>query len=206
MKRLLFFLVIVLACSPAAFSHQPRLVRDQPSIMVRNPEISQAFYAWLNGSTQTYYIKSETPFHLYLNLLVPDLSGIETDYTVVIYKEAESPENTVAQLEGTGFAWKPFYEPFGGDRYRLGPEFERDVAEGTYVVAVSNPRLLGKYALAVGKKEKFPAGEWLRTFAVLPKLKKEFFGKSPLTAYFNLTGLFMLVGIAGAVGLKALLL
>jgi hypothetical protein len=205
MRRLLFLLVIVLACSPAAFSHQPRLVRDQPSIMVHNPEISQAFYAWLNGSAQSYYIRSGTPFHLYLNLLVPDLSGIGTDYTAVIYKEAESAENIVARLEGMGFAWKPFYEPFGGDRYLLGPEFERDVAEGTYIVAVSNPRLRGKYALAVGKKEKFPPGEWMRTIAVLPKLKKQFFEKSPLTAYFNLTGLFLLVGVAGAVGLKMLI-
>ena len=205
MKRLLFFLVIGLACSPAVFSHQPRLVRDQPSIMVHNPEISQAFYAWLNGNAQTYYIRSATPFHLYLNLLVPDLSGIDTDYTAVIYKEAESAENMVARLEGMGSAWKPFYEPFGGDRYRRGPEFERDVAEGTYIVSVSNPRLRGKYALAVGKKEKFPLREWIRTLAVLPKLKKQFFGKSPLTAYFNVTGLFILVGIAGAVGLKMLI-
>jgi hypothetical protein len=206
MKRLLFLPAVVLACAPAAFSHQPRLVRDQPSIMVHNPEISQAFYAWLNGSAQTYYIRSDTPFHLYLNLLVPDLSGIDTDYAVVIYKEAESPENIIARLEGRGFAWKPFFEPFGGDRYRLGPELERDVAEGTYIVAVSNPRLRGKYALAVGKKEKFPPGEWMRTIAILPKLKKEFFGKSPLTAYFNLTGLFIAFGLAGVIGLKMLIL
>jgi len=142
-----FGIIIVLAILAAIMSTVSGQILSLTSIIVRDPEISQAFYARLAGNPQTYYIRSATPFHLYLNLLVPDLSGIDTDYTAVIYKEAESEENIVARLEGMGSAWKPFYEPFGGDRYRRGPEFERDVAEGTYIVSVSNPRLRGKYAV-----------------------------------------------------------
>jgi hypothetical protein len=37
-----------------AFAHQPRLVDDRPSIIVRDPEISQAFYARSAGNPQTY--------------------------------------------------------------------------------------------------------------------------------------------------------
>ena len=196
---------LFLALSLAASAHQPRLVGDRPSIEVHTPEVSQAFYAWLNGGVQTFYIRSDVAFHLYLNILVPDLPGIERDFTVVLYEGKESEDRVLARLEGTGFAWRPFFEPFAGDRYFLGPEFEQDVAKGTYIVVVSNPRLRGKYALAVGKIEKFPPGEMIRTIGVLPKLKKQFFEKSPLTAYFNLTGLFMLAILAGAVGLKKLI-
>jgi hypothetical protein len=195
---------LLTALSGAAVAHQPRLVGDKPSIEVRNPEVSQAFYARLAGGPQSYYIRSDKTIRLYINILVPDLPGIDTDYQAVIYRTAETPENVIALLDGRIFAWKPFFEPFGGDRYLVGPEYDQDVPAGTYIVVVSSPDLQGKYALAVGKQEKFPLGEIVRTIGVLPGLKKEFFGKSPLTAFFNLTGVFLLVVVGAAAGLAAL--
>ena len=56
----LAFALFVLAAG-AAFAHQPRLVNDRPSIIVRDPEISQAFYARLAGDPQTYDIRSDAP-------------------------------------------------------------------------------------------------------------------------------------------------
>ena len=195
---------LLTALAGAAFAHQPRLIGDKPSVEVRNPEISQAFYARLAGGPQSYYIRSNKTLRLYVNILVPDLPGIDTDYQAVIYRTSEAPENVIARLDGRIFAWKPFFEPFGGDRYLLGPEYDQDVPAGTYIVVVSSPDLQGKYALAVGKQEKFPIGEIVRTIGLLPSLKKEFFGKSPLTAFFNLTGVFLLVAVGAAAGLAAL--
>lgn len=194
----------LLIAAGMALAHQPRWVGDQPSVVVQNPGISQAFYARLNGGHQSYYIGSDQPFHLYLNLLVPDLPGIDTDYRAVIYKTEETAGNVLGQLDGTGFAWKPFFEPFGGDHYFLGPEYEADVPAGMYVVVVSSPDLQGRYALAVGKTEKFPPGEIIRTVGLLPKLKREFFDKSPLSAFFNLSGAFLLLAVGGLTGLAAL--
>ncbi len=195
-SSLLFFGII---SAVPALAHQPRLVGDKPSIEVRKPEISQAFYARLAGGPQSYYIRSDAPFELYLNLLVPDLHGIDTDYEAVLYRSNGTPENAIARLDGKAYAWRPFFEPFGGDHYLLGPEFEENVPAGTYIVVVSSPDNNGKYALAVGKKERFPPGEIVRTIGLLPRLKKEFFGKSPVTAYFNLSGAFLLL-VAGALG------
>jgi len=206
MKRSLVFAVLTATLAvPSAFAHQPRLVRDRPSIEVRNPEISQAFYAWLNGSAQSYYIRSDTPFRLYLNLLVPDQPGIVTDFVAVIYSGGEEPANRIATLSGEGFAWRKFFEPFGGDRYLIGPELDRNVLAGAYVVVVSRPGLKGKYALAVGKKERFPPGEIIRTLRVLPRIKKEFFGKPAIAGYFNMMGASLAVAVNGIVALLSLL-
>ena len=187
-----------------ALAHQPRLVGDKPSIEVRTPEVSQAFYARLAGGPQTYYIRSDKPLRLYLNLLVADQPGIDTDYQAILYHTDDSPANVIARLDGPSFAWKPFYEPFGGDRYLLGPEFDRDMPAGTYIVVVTSADNHGKYALAIGKKESFPIGEIIRTIGVLPRLKKEFFGKSPLTGFFNLSGAFLVLVAGGIAGLVAL--
>ncbi len=182
-------------------AHQPRLVGDRPSVEVKNPEISQAFYARLAGGPQSYSIHSSEPFHLYLNLLVADQPGSDTDYRAVVYRGREAPDNVLARLDGGDAPWRKFFEPFGGDRYLLGPELERDVPAGTYVVVVTSPDNAGRYALAVGKKESFPIGEIIRTIGVLPRLKSEFFDKSPLTGFLNLSGAFLLLVAAGAVGL-----
>jgi hypothetical protein len=186
-----------------AFAHQPRFVGDRPSIEVRDPEISQAFYARLAGNPQTYYIRSEAPLRLYVNLLVPDIPGIETDYEAVIARETEGGREVLARLDGKAYAWRPFFEPFGGDRYKLGPEFDEQVPAGSYTVVVSSPDNAGKYVLAVGKIEKFPPKEMARTIVALPKLKK-YFGKSPWTAFFNLSGAFLLVTVGAVAGLAAL--
>jgi len=202
-KKALSPALFLLLAAGTAFAHQPRLVGDRPSIEVRDPEISQAFYARLAGNPQTYYIRSEVPLRLYVNLLVPDIPGIETDYEAVISREGEEGGEVLARLDGKAYAWRPFFEPFGGDRYKLGPEYDQQVPAGSYTVVVSSLDNVGKYVLAIGKIEKFPPKEMARTIVALPKLKK-YFGKSPWTAYFNLSGAFLLLAIGAAAGLAAL--
>jgi len=63
MKRLIRAVVYLFALG-TAFAHQPRLIGDKPTIEVRDPEISQAFYAWLAGAPQTYTIRSAVPLRL----------------------------------------------------------------------------------------------------------------------------------------------
>jgi len=197
---LLFFLFL----SGAAFAHQPRFVGYTDTIEVSKPEISQAFYAELCGRPQTYVIRSEVSLRLYVNILVPDIRGIETDYEAVISRSTEAGDEILARLDGLSYDWRPFFEPFGGDRYKLGPEYDEDAPAGTYTVVVSSPDNHGKYALAVGKVEKFPPGEMIRTIGALPKLKS-YFGKSPLTAFFNLSGAFLVLVAGAAVGLGVLI-
>jgi hypothetical protein len=198
-----FALALFVLTAGATFAHQPRLVNDRPSIIVRDPEISQAFYARLDGNPQTYHIQSEAPLRLYVNLLVPDIPGIETDYEAAVFRMTDGTEELLARLEGKTYAWRPFFEPFGGDRYLLGPEYDEQVPAGAYTVVVTSPDNTGKYVLAVGKIEKFPPKAMARTIVTLPKLKR-YFGKSPWTAYFNLSGVFLVVTIGAVAGLAAL--
>jgi hypothetical protein len=62
---------------------------------------------------------------------------------------------------------------------------------GSYEIHVSSPDNQGKYVLAVGAVEAFPLPELIKTYAVLPRLKSEFFEKSPFSAYNNIMGIFL---------------
>ena len=184
-----FFFIISCLFLPNVFAHQPRLVGNETNIVVDQPEISKAYYGSLSGKPATYRIKSTEPFRLYVNILVPDMEGIDKDISVKILKQGA----VISFLNGIEHDWSQFYEPFAGDHYFRGSEYVKEQDAGTYEIEVYSPDNLGKYVLAIGDREAFPLGELVRTYAVLPRLKSEFFGKSPFSAYFNIMGIFLAV-------------
>ncbi len=193
-KSMLFLLSLVIGnlLLSICYAHQPRIVyKTQISqanpIIVTKPEISQAFYAELKGQPEYYSIGSDKEFNLYVRILSPKMTGAKKDFSVEIIKDA----NAIAMLDGLGSAWTEFYEPFVGDDYWQGPEFEKHQPGGEYIIKVSSPDNRGKYVLVVGRAEAFPLNESLKLFVSLPQLK-HYFGKSGFTAFLNLVGFFWL--------------
>jgi hypothetical protein len=192
MNKAQFMLSLFLSLGSGwVLAHQPRIdfhtgTLTDP-VVVEEPEISKAYYGELKGNEEYFEIDSKKELLLYLNILAPDIEGARTDFKVDVLKD----NSVIFTLDENN--WKKFYEPFGGDNYLRGPELEEQVSSGTYLIKVSNPDNLGKYSLAVGKTESFPFIEIVKTYIVLPKLKKDFFGKSPFTAYFNYCGMFLLI-------------
>ena len=192
--KMLLLVCLLLAIGPTALAHLPRLVTEDGAVKVKDPEISQAFYARLEGRPAVYEIHAQQDFLLYVNLLVPDLPGIRTDISARVARvEEDGSEALLYFLDGEGNRWEKFYEPFAGDHYLMGPEFKKKVPAGFYRIKIISPQNTGKYVLSVGKQEEFTPSETLQTIKILPALKRDFFEKSPLTAYFNLVGLFMLI-------------
>jgi len=196
MRKFLFFLLslfLVNSLISTSSAHQPRIVYQKQisqinPIIVINPEISQAFYAELKGQPEYYTVSSDKEFNLYVRILSPNITDAKKDFSVEIIKDA----SVIALLNGYSFTWTEFYEPFVGDDYWQGPEFEKHQPKGEYLIKVYNPDNRGKYVLVVGQAESFPLNESLKLFVSLPKLK-HYFGKSGFTAFLNLVGLFWLI-------------
>jgi hypothetical protein len=197
MKGLCLFLTIsalLLGWPKAAAAHQPRITSGQGE-EIQNPEISQAFYAELQGEPDEYTIRAGEEFLLHINILVPDLPENRRDFRAEVYERtSDSLGPLLLELEGKGHKWVPFFEPFVGDRYYQGPETDRRLSAGIYVILVSNPDNQGKYILSVGREERFSLAEGVEMLRRLPAVKG-YFEKSPLTAYFNLVGLFVLIAL-----------
>jgi hypothetical protein len=205
LTALIALLCLTLAGAGSVSAHQPRLVGDEQTVEIKNPEISQAFYATLEGEPDRYRIDSDQEFSLYVGLLVPELPEISTAVTAEVFKVTADGDELLFRLDGERGRWEKHFEPFAGDRYYKGPEKEETVPAGRYRIRVSSPENRGKYVLVVGKEERFTFIETVNMITALPALKRDFFEKSPLTAYFNLVGLFMLLAllllIASAAGL-----
>jgi len=165
----------------AGYGHQPRFIMDQhPTrdnpVRVEQPAISKAFYAELKDTAAYYKVILHDSLTFYMNLLVPDIDGFR-DYRFSA-DLLDSAWNQIYRLDSGQTAWKPFYEKYGKDNYRIGPEARVPLKAGTYYLRVFNAAAAGRYALATGEKESFPLLEIWRTIRVMPKLKKQFFNKN----------------------------
>ncbi len=196
LKFLIIILVLFLSICVVS-AHQPRLEAGINStmnnpIIVQNPEISQAFYGNLNGQPDYYKITSDKPFKLYVNILVPQSPGISGDF--VSAQITDSSGKTIALLNGTNTNWTPMFEEFGGDYYLQGPEFTQNVPAGTYYIKVFNANNTGKYSIAIGNIESFPADESIKALIVIPLLKEQIFGKPVTTLFLEFFGIILALG------------
>jgi hypothetical protein len=189
--------VLILASISMVSAHQPRLdtgtsVSVENPIIVDNPEISQAFYGDLNGKPAYYQINSDKPFQLYLNLLVPTSPGQGGEF--ISAEVTDTSGNVVMFLNGTNSTWTPYFEEFGGDYYLKGPEATLQVPAGVYNIKVFNSQNQGKYSIAIGNIESFPANEAITAIFTLPLLKEQFFGKPVFTLFFEFLGIIIALG------------
>jgi len=192
---ILLFVLFLSICAVSA--HQPRLevgVNSSMSnpIVVKNPEISQAWYGNLKGQPDYYMISSDKPFELFANILVPQSPGISSDF--VSAQITDSSGKTLALLGGNQSSWTPMFEEFGGDYYLQGPTFDQNVSAGTYYIKVFNQNNTGKYSLATGAIEAFPPDESLKSLISIPMLKEQIFGKPITTLFFEFLGIILALG------------
>jgi len=192
-----FIFVLLLISISGTSAHQPRLdlgtsVSIETPIIVDDPEISQAFYGELNGNPVYYQINSPQTFQLYVNLLVPTSPGQGGE--LVSAEVTDSSGAVIMFLNGTNSTWTPYFEEFGGDYYLKGPEATLQVPSGTYNIRVFNTLNQGKYSIAIGKIEAFPANEAITALFTLPLLKEQFFGKPVSTLFFEFLGIIIALG------------
>ena len=194
------FIGVYLAVPVVASAHQPR-IPSSTKVTVQTPQVSQAFYAQLAGEPYTYTITSGSSFDLYVNVLVPDIEDQKRDVSAIITKVGET--QPIAILNASNWVWQKFYEPFGRDSYLKGPEFEARVDAGMYEIKVWSPRNDSKYALAIGKEERFGLEQGLSAIQLIPRIKRDFFNESPAGFIFSAYGaayvfvLFIFSFIAG---------
>lgn len=191
----LFLVLFLTICIVSA--HQPRVdtgtvTNISNPIIVENPEISQAFYGNLKGMPDYYQITSDKPFQLDLNLLVPASPGLGGSLPSA--QVTDSSGKIILTMNGTISTWTPYFEEFGGDYYLKGPEATQNVPAGTYIIKVFNANNQGKYSLAIGKIEAFPADESLKAIVNLPILKEQFFGKQITSLFFEFVGIILTLG------------
>lgn len=165
-------------------SHQPYLLmktnftQDHP-YKIAEPVISKAFYGELKGSPDYYMVVPEKPMEFYINILTPDITNYNTNvFSVDVMVRTEKGDRSFFTLNGYGMEWERYYERFGKDWYRMGPETRIQLNTNTvYVLKIYSKSNLGRYALATGELESFPFWEILRIIGVLPELHRDFFNK-----------------------------
>jgi steroid 5-alpha reductase family enzyme len=191
MKKITFLLVFLLMLT-SVLAHQPRVGTE--NIQVEDVEVSKAYYGDLNGVPHIYTIDSDKEFSIYVNVLIP---GNELTHT--ISAELSKDNEVIEFLDGENFEWEVWYEEFARDYYMKGPELGENfkstskLSAGKYEVKVFNQNNQGKYSLAIGEKEEFPAPEIVNAILLVPWLKLTFFGDLNITSIILVVFSFMVL-------------
>jgi hypothetical protein len=179
--RTIALVSIFFAYAHLASGHTPVLVEFESLkdiITIDDPELSRAYYGELKGFPHTYEVRSDAPFLLRVEVLVPDTDWSTNGISSMIVRQVEGSGRVteVARLEAKDASWESFYEPWGGDSYRRGPMFEEELLSGTYRVEIHTPDNIEKYVLVIGSREERELGY----FELLGRIVevKTFFGKS----------------------------
>ncbi len=172
---LTFFLATIIFSPTHIFAHQPRIVENDSTTVV-DPEISKAYYGTLSGKSHIYTIDSAEEFNLYVGILVPDARIPKRDVAAEIY----SGEELIKTIGGSDAEWKTFFEPFGQSTYWDGGEYKVRAQAGQYTIVVSSKNNDSKYSLAIGEIEAFDGKEGVNALNLIPGLKRDFFGESPI--------------------------
>jgi len=173
------FIVLSFALATSVQAHQPRFVKDDQLVLIKNSEVSQAFYGELKGRAAFYLIDLKTAQELYFQILAPDLPGIRKDKTVTVdyLSDLGAKVESFLTLDPISADWQSFHEEYGGDNYLAGPSAKKPGEAGYYIVKISSPDNTGKYVLVAGEKETFSAEEIARALITIPQLKTKFFNK-----------------------------
>lgn len=190
MKKTYLLVILLFLLAGVAYAHQPRMIENSKLIDVNDPEISKAYYGYLDGSSAVYEIESETTFNLYVNLLLPYKDDARKDMSFELLKDDEA----IFSFDGSGYEWNTFHEEYSNNDYYMGAEFRQEAGPGRYSIRVFDSDNKGKYVLAVGEKEKFTFKEMINAAKSLPKVKS-FFNEPLYLAYYNKSGKYLLGAI-----------
>ena len=172
-------------------AHQPNEVGTSTAIVDTEATISKAYYGELVGDPAIYTVVATSSFVLDVNILSPDKPGTRVDFTVMVVRA--DTQKTITILNDPPVAWPRWYEDFGGDWYRQGPEFKQQVPAGTYTVTVQNHDNNGQYVLAIGEDEVFPPSTALHTLGELYRVKTAYFGEPWYGIYRGVIGGYLLI-------------
>jgi len=204
-----FVLILYLLSFPIitdAFSHQPRIVIKEPSsevnpILIREPEVSKAYYGQIEKSAEYYKIYSDREFTLYASLEIPEIP--EQSKNIVLELKDQSGLQ-LAYLAGQQHHWRQFHEDFGNADYLSGPSIQMILPSGDYTITVNGEENT-KYVLVTGQKEEFPPEEFLKSLFLVPQINQEFFAMNIFQSIINIFGFTLLI-IFSAIGFTILFL
>lgn len=200
MKFIIACIVFFLTTTTSIFAYAPEVV-VQKSLLdvskITNPTLAQTFFGALAEFPHTYEIIATEPFHLFVQISVPNIESSADILSGIIIKEPSGKGRVeeIARLPAQSATWDSSYEWWSGDSYRKGPSFEKDLGPGTYRIEVNTPNNREKYILQVGTENEMVFG-YFETVRRIVAVKK-FFEKSPLRVVESPLILIPLLSIAG---------
>lgn len=197
--HIIFLSIFLLLATPVSASAPEVVVQKSLSdiTIINDPVRAQTFYGTLVDFPHTYQIVATKPFHLFVQMKVPDIDASANNLFGIIIKEpaGKGRVEEIVRLKGQDASWESSRDWWSMDSYRNGPLFDQDLGPGTYRIEVSTPDNREKYVLAVGTRNEL-SFNYFETVGRLMDVKV-FFGKSRIRIVESPLVFVPLLGVGG---------
>ena len=199
--RIILLSIFLLLATPAHAAMPEVIIQESLSDItsIKDPTRAQTFYGNLVDFPHTYQIVATKPFHLFVQIKVPDIDSSTNNLFGIIIKEptGKGRVEEIVRLKGQEASWESSFDWWSMDSYRMGPIFDQDLGPGTYRIEVSTPDNREKYVLAVGTQNELS----FDYFEAIRRLMEEkvFFEKSRFRIVESPLVFVPLFGVGGMV-------
>lgn len=180
--RIFFVLGVVILFPWQSLAYTPIFV-EQKNVMQENAIIevdaSRWFFGELEGFPHTFVVTYTEPTVLNVHILLPDIPSTKNNVSGLIVREPEQRGRVelIARMQSASAGWELYDEWTGGDTYRMGPSFSKELPPGTYRVEVSTPNNVEQYVLVYGDMYANDMQGYITRLKNIARVKV-FFGKS----------------------------
>lgn len=152
---------------------------------ISQPFHDQIFYGKLNGFPHNFNITLEEDSEIYLEVHEFDSLHETPDKNVLLVGiNKRGPVTKITRLDATSATWEDTKDAVSRDEYVRGPSYAGNLTAGNYLIEVSSPENIGRYALVVRQTEQTSSFDPLREYVRVYKLKM-FLDKSVFSVFVS---------------------
>ncbi len=152
---------------------------------ILQPIQDHIFYGKLNGFPHNFNLTLEEDSDLYVEVHEFDSLHETPDKNVLLVGiNRRGPVTKITRLDAASATWEDTKDAVSRDEYLRGPSYAGNLAAGNYLIEVSSPENLGRYALVVRQTEQTGSFDPLREYVRVYKLKM-FLDKSVFSVFLS---------------------
>jgi hypothetical protein len=189
---ILVFAVIALLLPVVTRAFEPEIISFRVQQNVKYPDSAIGYFTELMGDHSRFVVDMGGTEDFDLALWIPDVTGATKDIDISVSYINENQHIIDENLTIPEDEWVLYTDEFTGNRYYKGPELHAKVSTGTPEIMISTKSNENDFLLILGHDIEKQTISWDNMIA-WGSIKNDVYAEFPLTAYYNIYGVLILI-------------
>lgn len=195
MKKYCVLILLFLFFSPTLVrAYQPLMVNGVAKIGVKDPNRAVGYYVRMPDKSVSFLLPYEESGQIKAELRIPKIPDAQKSILIEIFYTDISGEKRKLTKKPKDSNWEYYKDNFSGNEYFIAHKFNVEVASGTHLIRVSSPPDNEKpFVLILGDEKQESWKTHFYKMIELGKIKNSIYRELPISAYYNIYGIIILI-------------